>query len=293
MAGNKLVIFLLRAEERLAHGDIFPVRNDGEPRRKLVERFLPDLARIHRRADRHETGRRIGEDRVFVIEFQRRLERLAQRLQKEERAAEKEHLPLDPAPLREPGDRLIDDRLKDGGGNIRLARALVEEGLDIRLCEHAAARGDGIYALRFEREGVHLLHRDVEERRHLVDERARAARAAAVHALFGSARHENDLGVLPAQLHRRVRIRIQFADGAVCRLHLLHERDLSALSDAKSCRARDTRLESIRNGADLFQFAQHTFFYARIVAHIGGIEDLPLFIQHAHFHRRRSDVNSE
>ena len=39
---------------------------------------------------------------------------------------------------------LVDDRLEDRGGEVGLRRALVDEGLNVRLGEHAAARGDGV-----------------------------------------------------------------------------------------------------------------------------------------------------
>ena len=42
-----------------------------------------------------------------------------------ERAAQEEHLAGDPPPLREAGDRLVDDRLEDRGGDVLLAGALV------------------------------------------------------------------------------------------------------------------------------------------------------------------------
>ena len=199
------------------------------------------------------------------VEMKRLRERLPEAFEKVERPAEEEHLPLDAPALREPGDRLIDDRLEDGGRDILLARALVEKRLDIRFCKHAAAGGNGIDALRLQRKLVHFGNADVEQRRHLVDEGARAACAASVHALFRPARHEDDLGILAAELYGDVRIRIKLADGAECRLHLLHEGDLSALRKPQPRRARDAHAKPRAECADLFKFAQHAFFHARVM----------------------------
>ena len=148
MAGDKFVVFPPVLKEGLPHRDaaaelgVFDALHEGGE----LFRLLP--FRIERRADGHEAGRVVGKDGVRVVEIERFLERLAQTFKEVERPAQKEHSALDAAPLRETRHRLIDDRPEDGGGDIRLARPLIEEGLDIGLGEHAAARGDGIDALR-------------------------------------------------------------------------------------------------------------------------------------------------
>ena len=86
--------------------------------------------------------------RVRVIQLQRLLKALLQTLEEEQRAAEKQHIALDLAALRQTGNGLVDDGLKDGGGYVLLARALVEQRLNIRLGEYAAAGRDGVDALR-------------------------------------------------------------------------------------------------------------------------------------------------
>ena len=51
---------------------------------------------------------------------------------------------FDFTPLRQSLDRLIDDRLINTGGQVLFIRALVDQRLDIRLGEHAAAGGDRV-----------------------------------------------------------------------------------------------------------------------------------------------------
>ena len=88
---------------------------------------------VLRRARRDRVGREGGEVGVRVVQPERLLEALLQPLEEEQRPAEEEHVALDLAALRKARDRLSHDRLKDGGGHVLLARALVEERLDVRL----------------------------------------------------------------------------------------------------------------------------------------------------------------
>ena len=64
-----------------------------------------------------------------------------------QRAAEKTYACLRScAALRQPGDGLVHHGLIDAGGHVLLARALIEQRLNIALGENAAARGDGVDA---------------------------------------------------------------------------------------------------------------------------------------------------
>ena len=76
---------------------------------------------------------------MFFVQLQRLRKRAAERFQEKERPAEEQYFSLDTASLCQSRHRLIDDRLKDRSGNIRFCRALIEERLNIRFCEHAAA----------------------------------------------------------------------------------------------------------------------------------------------------------
>ena len=87
--------------------------------------------------------------------------------------------------------------------------------------------------------GVHLLHAHVQEHRHLVDERAGAARAAAVHALVQTAIKEDHLRVLAAQLDHHAGIRLVAAHGLAGGVDLLHKGNAGGLGHAQTCRAAD------------------------------------------------------
>ena len=86
---------------------------------------------VLRRARRDRVWSEGGEVGVHIVQLQRLLKAFLQALEEKQRAAEEEHIALDLAPLREAGDRLVDDRLEDGRGNVLLARAVVEQRLDV------------------------------------------------------------------------------------------------------------------------------------------------------------------
>ncbi len=74
--------------------------------------------------------------------------------------------------------------------------------------------------------------RNVQQDRHLVDERAGAARAGAVHALLQLAGQEYDLRVLAAQLNDNIGLRNVHADRLAGGEHLLHKVDIRGLRHA-------------------------------------------------------------
>ena len=272
MARDERVVFGAVFKERFARHHVVAALCVPDARDRLVDGHGIDVFRIQRRADRHERGRVFGKHRVPVVEVQRVFERLAKPLDKVERPAQKEHFALDAPALRKPRNRLIDDRLKDARGNILFARALIEKGLDVRLCEHAAAGGDRIHLFRPQGKLVHLADGYIEERSHLVDERARAARAAAVHALFGAARDKDDLCVLAAELDSRVRVGVILSYRGKRRLHFLHKGNAAALGKPQ---ARRARYADAKIAAELFfyhgKLRQNAFLDACEVAFVTRI----------------------
>ncbi len=255
MPRDKFIVLLARGKERFAHRDVVRPRSRRYPVLYVENILFFGIHRMHRRADRHKTGGVFGKYRVRFVQSERPYERFSEPFQKEKRTAEEEHLALDPAPLRQARHRLINHRLKNRGGNVRLACPLVEKRLNIRFCKHPAARSDRIHPLRRKRQLVHLFRRYVEQSRHLVDKRTRPARAASVHALLGTARDKDNFRVLTAELDRSVRVGIKFANRAERRLHFLHETNSAALGKPQSRGTGDARAELRSELAHLPQFA--------------------------------------
>ena len=121
-----LILLLVFKQRRQVVGDHGRARRVLERVEQRIDRvgFLGVLG-VLSRARRDRVRREGGEVGVHVIQLQGLLEALLQALEEEQRAAEEEHVALDLAPLREAGDRLVDDRLEDGRGNVLLARAVI------------------------------------------------------------------------------------------------------------------------------------------------------------------------
>ena len=212
-----------------------------------------------------------------------------------QRAAEEEDVPLDLAPLCQAGDGLVDHRTEDAGSHVLTRRALVEEGLDVALGEHAAARGDGIGLGRAQRGLIELLHGDAEERGHLVDEGAGAAGTRAVHALLHAAGEEDDLGVLTTELDHGVRLRVAGLDGQERRMDLLHEGDVCRIGKAEAGRARHGRAElDVRElVADVRELPGDGLLYFRKMPLVRGMQDLPVLVTDNGLDGRRSHVDAQ
>ena len=97
-------------------------------------------------------------------------ERLFQLRQKVQRPAEKRDAAADGLAAGKAGDRLVHHRLKDGRREIGARRALVDKRLDVRLGEHAAARGDGVDLLIMLGLAVQPRRIRLQKGGHLVDE---------------------------------------------------------------------------------------------------------------------------
>ena len=234
---------------------------------------LAGVRRVQARARRHRKAGVLGEDRVIVVQLQRLLEALAQTLAVVQRPAEEHDLSLDLSALGQACDGLVHHRLVDAGGHVRLACALVQQRLDVALGEHAAAGRDGVEALVGQARLIHLLHAHVQKNRHLVDERAGAARAAAVHALVQAMVEEDHLRILAAQLDHHAGIRLVAAHGLAGCVDLLHEGDARGLGHAQTRRAADRGGEGLSRQLrpQLLQQLQ------RLLAHLGEVA-LVLFI---------------
>ena len=125
----------------------------------------------------------------------------------------------------------------------------------------------------------------VEQRGHLVDERARTTSAGAVHALLDALVEVDDLGVLAAELNCHVRLGNHGLHGALARDDLLHELKTEPL--------RKEQAAGACNGTGHLRLGKHRGRLHEEVAgagaHVGvvplvlGIDDLVVIVQHGEF----------
>ena len=167
------------------------------------------------------------------------VEALAQHGAEGQRTAQIEDIALNGASLCQTGDGLVDHGLVDAGRDVLGLCALIDEGLHVALGENAAAGCDGVSTGGLFGRLVHLIGTHLEQRRHLVDESARAAGAAAVHPDFGAVGQEQDLCILTAQLDDAVCRRDKLFDRHTGGEHLLHERHAAAVGQAHAGGAGD------------------------------------------------------
>ena len=121
------------------------------------------------------------------------------------------------------GDGLVHDCLEDRSREVLAGRTLVDERLNVRFREYAAARRNRVNGLVVLRVVVETRGICLEKRSHLIDERPGAARADSVHALVYAAGEVDDLCVLAAELDCDIRLRRNRLESRRDRDDLLHE----------------------------------------------------------------------
>ena len=234
MAGMEyLVLFLAGEEGRLAgvgrRGGIL-IQRSGHVRED--ELLVGVEGSAQRDIEQAVLGAGTGDAQCLV-------EALAQHGAEGQRTAQIEDIALNGASLCQTGDGLVDHGLVDAGRDVLGLCALIDEGLHVALGENAAAGCNGVCTGGLFGRLVHLIGTHLEQRRHLVDESARAAGAAAVHADFGAVGQEQDLCILTAQLDDAVRRRDELFDRHAGGEHLLHERHAAAVGQAHAGGAGD------------------------------------------------------
>ena len=142
---------------------------------------------------------------------------------------------------------------------------------------------------------IQLVHRHVQQSRHLVDEGAGAAGAGAVHALLQAVAEEDDLGVLAAQLDDRVGAGVQGVHGLGRGVHLLHEIQAAGLGHAQSGGAGDGQFDLLAAVVPLDPVQDLAGLFAHLgkMALVGAEKQMVRFVQHHHFDRGGTDVDAD
>ena len=259
LAGPELLIGFLRREERIEavylerklDAVLEAVRQvleacdllAGDIGALLLSReALGRAHRVHGRALSGEEMRILRDDGVLLVELQRADVGGAELVEEVQRTAEEADVSPDRLTAGKTGDGLITDGLEDRRGEVLLCRTLVDQRLDISLCEDAAAGRDRINRLivlcvLIEAGGVCL-----QKIRHLINEGAGAAGADAVHPLLDVSIFKiNDLGVLTAELDRDVCLRAASLNRGGDGDDLLYERDSEMRRKRQSARTGDGR----------------------------------------------------
>ena len=242
----ELCVFGLIAEERGhaldldihldAMTELLDERGDGNR--------LCVLRAVQAGADRREEMAVLRLDDLIPLQMEGADEGLAELRHEVKRAAEEGDVTTDRLALCEAGDGLIDDRLEDGRREILTGCTLVDERLDIGLCEDTAARRDRVDHLITGGEIVETGRVGMKEGGHLVDEGARTAGTDAVHSLIDPTLEIYDFCVLAAELDGDVRIRTVVLECSCDRDDFLTEENMHVLAQRQSTRTGDDRREA-------------------------------------------------
>ena len=163
--------------------------------------------------------------------FSVRMKAALQLGEKVKRSSQECHMAADRFTAGQAADGLVDNRLENGGGKVFFGRALVDQGLDIGLCENAAAGGNGIkgfviFCVFIQAGGIRL-----KQGSHLVDKGTGTAGTDAVHTLLHiSAFKIDDLRVLAAELDGNVRLGSAILQGCGYGNNLLNKRNPRCLA---------------------------------------------------------------
>ena len=137
-------------------------------------------------------------------------------------------------------DGLVYDRLENGGGKVFFCRALVDQGLDIGLCENAAAGGNGVKSFIIFRVFIQAGGIRLKKGSHLVDKGTRTAGTDTVHTLLHiSSFKVDDLRVLTAELDGYVRLGSAMLQGCGYGNYLLNKRNPEVFGQGQSAGTGD------------------------------------------------------
>ena len=130
---------------------------------------------------------------------------------------------------------------------------------------------------------------------HLIDKRARAAGAGAVHALLDAVVEVDDLGVLAAQLDGDIGGRDEGLDGTLAGDDLLDKLQVEPLGQQQAARAGNGtgHLGSRQHGRSTLEQIAGTSADVGVVALVLGVDDLVVVVEHGELNGGRAHVNAQ
>ena len=297
VAGLELGKVLVGGKERIQALDLGTLRVtqavDGlDELRERAE--LVGLVR-HGGAARHKQVSVLGHDTVLLVQIEREVEAVAQLGEVLQRAAQEGDVAANGTAARQARDGLGHDGLEDGGRHVLGAGALVEERLHVGLGKDAAATGDGIDGGGVGRELVEAARVGVQQGCHLVDERARAAGAGAVHALLDAVVEVDDLGVLAAQLDGDIGGRDKGLDGALAGDDLLDKFQVEPLGQQQAARTGNGtgHLGRRQHGRSALEQVAGAGTDVGVVTLVLGVDDLVVVVEHGELNGGGTHVDAQ
>ena len=294
---QKTLIVLPGGEERL-HAGNFHFHFDPAAQAVFEFRQIHHSFRIGVQS-RTEGGEQMGIVRnqsMFVIQMQGTDETGAEFREEMQRSPEEDDMPPDRFAAGQSGNGLVDDSLENGNRQIFLGGSFVDQRLDIRLGEDAAARSDRIDGLVVFGIFVQPGRICLQQGSHLVDERTGAAGADTVHALLNVAVFKiDDLGIFSAQFDRHIRLRGEEPDGRRDGNNFLCKRNLQIVRQRQAAAPGDHG-EQLAGSQFFFCFLQQVgqgFLNPGEMPFIIRKKQLVFFIDNGYFYGCGTDINTQ
>ena len=216
-------------------GKSFKLKIHGDAALELFKNAIKLQSIFLTGTQRHTQGCKkvgiFGVYNIFLAELQGADKGLFKLRQEVERAAQKCHAAANGLAAGKAGYGLVYNGLENGGCQVGSGGAVINKGLNIALGKNAASGGYGVDFLIVRSSGIEALGIGLQKRCHLVYERACAAGANAVHALFKSAAEVYYLGVLAAQLYGNIGLGSNMLQGIGHRHNLLAKLYVQSLAE--------------------------------------------------------------
>ena len=222
-------------------------------------------------------------------------EELFELRQKMQGAAQKGHLACNGPAAGQTADSLLHHSLQNGGRNVLAGHAAIEQGHNVRLGEHAAARSNGVEGCVTRGQGVEPSGVGIEQTGHLVDEGPCAAGTGFVHAQFHILPEVEQLGVLAAKLHGHCGVWCGVAHGAGRGQQFLHEGKVEPRAQIKRARSGDGG-DNARAGTAGRQIRQQTGeggAHRSAVSVVTSFQNMAVGVQQGQFYCSGADIQAQ
>ena len=296
MALNKSLLFSFVLEKRCKTLNF--VNDNASELRNFFFQFgcRNNRAVVRKRSSRRNEQIRVRRENNILVRQRKRFDKALAKFGKiVERSAEKRDFSAYRFAAGKSAYRLIYDRLENRSRNVGFLRTVVKQRLNIALCENAAARRDRVYRFIVFRKFVKSAYVRVEKSRHLIDERARTARAGTVHSLFNAAAQVCYLRVLAAKLDSNVGFGDKRLDSRRSRGNFLNKRDTEPFSRRNTARAcyRDGDLGFVYRVKSARKNLRERLFYVGIVPLIFFVYKVVFVVKNCNFYSCRANVKSD
>ena len=297
VAAAEFVILFLIGKERIHTADLkLHVELSGQTVRHLGEEDMIVFVCVHGAAHGGEQVGIIQIYGVFVVEIEGAHKGCLELRKEMQGAAQKRDVAADGLAAGKSAYSLVDDSLENGGGQVFLCGAFIDQGLNVGFGEDTAARSDGVERAVSAGIAVKPCRISLQKAGHLVDKGACAACTDTVHSLFDAAVFKvDDLSVFSSQFDRDIGFGSNFLKSGGDRDYFLDKGYLKVCRQGQSAGTCDDRVDCDipQPGQGVLNKTAKSSLNVRVMSAVVGKHDFIRRIQDGDFDRRGSDIDSK